>query len=95
MDGFRKTKHIGFCGIIGRHQRPCQKACRRCHIQDITTVLLHKILQKQFRQDMHCTDIQVDHVQFCFQRHFPRITKGTKACIIDEDIDMFGFGFFI
>ena len=88
MDGFRQAQDVVFRGVIGGHQRPGQKTGGGGNVEDIAMIPLPEILQEQLGQDMHRPDVQIQHIQFCFQRYLPKPAESAKPGVIDEDIDI-------
>ena len=52
-------------------------------------VPLDEVAQEQLGQDMHRTDIQVDHLQLPIQARLIEGAAEPEAGIVDQDIDLF------
>lgn len=89
VESFREAENVGLGGVIGGHQGAGKKTGGGGNVEDVAAILRHKILQEQFGEDMNGADIQVYHVQFRFQGDFPEMAEGTKAGVVDEDVDVF------
>ena len=50
-------------------------------------ILLDKVPQKEFRQDMHRADIGIDHLQFPVKVGFVKGAEQSKTRIVDDNIN--------
>ena len=84
----RQTEHIVFGRVVGRHERAGQEAGRRGDIQNISVAALREILHRELGQNVHRTDIRVDHAQLLVQIGVQKLAEQAKACIIYHDLEI-------
>ena len=83
--------NIALGGIICTHVRTGKQPCGRAYIQDISPVLLHKILGIELEKGVHRLYVYVYHLQLLAERCFGKVTENAEACIVYKDIGVIFF----
>ena len=85
--GAGQADHIGLGGVVGRHIGPGgHQAGAGADIEQRAEALLIQLLADLFCQDMHCPDIDGQHIQILVQLGLQKRPAVAKACIVDKQI---------
>ena len=89
VDRLAQPQHIRLARVIRGHQRSRRISRYARDIEDIAIIPFDEVAQEQLGQDMHRTDIQIDHLQLPIQARLIEGAAEPETGIVDQDIDLF------
>ena len=77
-------------GVVARHIGPARQQARRgCHVQDGAEALCFHLAQGELEQPVHGQHVHPQHGKLLARVRLGKGTAGTKARVVDEQVDAF------